>query len=184
MKLSHSFVIRCLIYFTTIFVSVSCTKYDEGGYSISAKKRITSTTWKLDTVISTSIPEDIGETNTDNFEIIYDFNKSGDFSQKSYNNDSLTSTITGSWEFLEKKHKIRAIVDIDYILQYISMFGGTNLSYEDLSMFLLLFQIPKEYSLVFDIVKLTKEELWLKTTIEIPVIAATGIPIEFHLQSK
>lgn len=165
-----------------------CTKYDEGGMSLTAKRKMLQNTWVLDTIIDKSSTPLIEQSTEPLPTIEFDFNKDGSFTQTTIANDQQV-VLQGTWDFTKKKESIQLQYnESDFLL---SLLGSQEELFKRYGTAEQLKQFPEidlsnlSIPNTFKILRLKKDECWLEYAITIPFyITSISIRYEIRLHAK
>ncbi len=184
--MARSFYFRIVLLVCVSALFWGCTKYDEGGMSFSAKKRLLQQTWVLDTIIDKSTTPLTEETSGPMPDIRFDFKKDGSFFQNT-TTIGTSFSLQGTWDFTEKRESLQLEYnESDFLL---SLLGSQEELLKRYSGAEQLKQFPViDFSNIsipntFTILRLKKDECWLEYAITIPLYI-TSISIRYEIRLK
>lgn len=176
-----------LLFSTLLIIATSCTKYDDGGISLRAEKKLTDNSWILDTIITIGNTDSTIEQLTHIIDIEYDFNKDGHFIQI-VSNDTSQTVIQGTWELTNKNKTLsistNSIYPIYYETQRLDVYGSNDTTIHQNSNWY-NFLIPKTFTFEYTIIKLKDDELWFRFELNFPeIFNIENSTSEIHLKAK
>lgn len=184
--MSRSLMFRIVLFVSLSALVCSCTKYDEGGMSFSAKKRLLQQTWVLDTIIDKSTTPLTEATSEPMPNIRFNFKKDGSFSQHTITSDT-SFLLQGTWDFTEKRESLQLEYnESDFLLsllgsqeELLKRYSGAEQLKQFPAIDLSNISIPN----TFTILRLKKDECWLEYAITIPLYI-TSISIRYEIRLK
>lgn len=178
-----------LLFGTLLLIASSCTKYDDGGISLRAEKKITDNSWILDTIITIGNTDSTIEHITKTMNIEYDFNKDGHFIQTVIF-DTTTNIIKGTWELTNKNKNLSITTNSFYPINYnnttrrLDVWDVNDSTVVPYSNWPNLY-MPNTFTFNYNIIKLKDDELWFSFTINLPeYFNIENSTSEIHLKAK
>lgn len=178
-----------LLFSTLLLIATSCTKYDDGGISFRAEKKLTDHSWILDTIITIGNTDSTIEHLTKSIDIEYVFNKNGDFIQTT-TFDTTINIIKGTWELTNKNKTLSITTNsfnpINYSdsTQRLDVWDVNDSTVVPYSNWPNLF-MPNTFTFDYNIIKLKDDELWFSFTINLPeFFNIENSTSEIHLKAK
>lgn len=174
---------------TLLVISMfGCSKYDEGGMSLTSKHKLLQQTWILDTIIDKSNNSMFEEFSEPMPNIKFDFNKDGSFTQLTETPDT-SFTLNGTWDFTDKKESLKLNYnESDFLLSLLGSQEDLFLKYgihssEVLKQFPSLDISSLTIPNTFRILKLKKDSCWIEYSLTIPLYV-TSISIRYEIRLK
>jgi len=172
----------------------SCSKYDDGGSTFRAEKKIVGEEWVLDTIITTSSFSSLYNYSSTTPDVTYIFNKDGGYTETTILN-GVPYVLEGEWELINKAKTLRLKTEfsnppvLDRRLDFWSEEDTAQENYMQLTDDVIAAPLTLETDNT--IIRLKKDELWYSysTVLTLPEGAESLLPdlsftYEVHLKKK